>query len=353
MKNSTINSDTKNLRNAFLAFVLIFTTSTLFSQNYRTSAAYIDDFGKNEMYIKKAINDYSQTIVEAQVVARTYTSKETIINKLNNINAILIKNDKGFDGNTSLRDSFIKMSQKTVECLTNGSLSLNDYNTISKLSISDIEQKLAFKEKNLNEYYVEVLAYENAKNEFGKAFNVEIKHIVDNSTLEYNARENFAFYKVNVADEKFINAINDNNLAEAQSSLDYLKAVCTEMYPKVNLYAKKITDKRLNSANLTLIDITLESNTTLFAYFKQYNNMSTSLNNLKEIAHNNPSSLANDEYSNFVQKYNAVKNIYNDTYVTIQTNKKSTLNNFYAMNSSFLKHNLQFEDYRSTFAQAD
>ena len=353
MENITHTTRLKKLINALLSSLLIFTTTTLFSQNYRNVKAYIDDFGKNELYIKKAINDYSQTIVEAQESSRTYTTKETIIYKLNNINTILNKNDKGFEGNTLLRDSFLKMSQKTVQSLTNGSLTLNDYKVISVLSIAEIEKKLNFKETNLNGYYAEVIAYENSKNEFGKSFNIAIRHIVDNNILEYNAKENFVFYKVNVADEKFINAVNENNIDEAKMSLDYLKKVCKETNIKVNLIGQCVNDKSLNKANLNVIETMIELNNNLFAYYIQFNKMHTSLENLKIQAHNNPKSLTTNEYRDFIKKYNAVNKIYNDTYQSIQSNKKLVLDKWYATNSAFLKRNMQYEDYRLSFAQEE
>jgi hypothetical protein len=353
MKNLTHTSDSKKLRNLSLIFLLFFSTISLFSQNYRNAMAYIDDFGKNELYIKKAINDYTQTIVESQKLSRTFTTKETIIYKLKNINTVLIKNDKGFDGNVLLRDSFLKMSEKTIECLSNGSLSLNDYEEMSKLSISEIEAKLNFKERKLNEYYAEIISYENSKKEFGKFFNVDIRHIVDNTILEYNAKENFAFYKVNVADEKFINAINENDFEEVQLSLNYLKNICTDTYKKVNQYGKNVYDKNLNKTNLNMIDNIMEFNTTLFAYYSPFNKMNTNLINLKQAVRNNPKSVAATEYNDFLNKYNALKHIYMETYKSIQENKKNVIDKWYASNSLFLKRNMQFEDYRSSFAQAD
>jgi hypothetical protein len=129
MKNSTLFLQTANRKSVMIVLVALMAlfSRSLHAQNYRTIEAYMDDFGKNEMFVKKALIDYSATIVESQRDSRSQTTSGRIIDKLASINKNLLTNNKGFENNTLLRDSFIKMNEKTIESLKNGSLILNDY----------------------------------------------------------------------------------------------------------------------------------------------------------------------------------------------------------------------------------
>ena len=158
MKNSTTkNSQKSNLLGMIcLIFLVGLVPTAMHSQDYRYINAYMDDFGKNEMYVKKSLMDYSVTIVESQLASRSNATAGKVIEKLETINNNLITNNKGFENNTSLRDSFIKMNQKTIESLLNGSLILNDYDYQSTLSLAEIGVNLNQKEKDLASYYEEI-----------------------------------------------------------------------------------------------------------------------------------------------------------------------------------------------------
>ena len=336
-----------------IILIVILLPSLLFSQQYRNINAYMDDFDRNETFLKRTLNDFSASLANNNLDKRTEATSLRITSKLKRINLILANNDKGFEGNTHLRDSFIEMSNKTIECLNNGSLTLDDYAEMSKLSIKEIKDKLNFKENNLKEYYSKVLKYENAKKEFSELFNIEIKYITDNKILEYNAKENFAFYKVNVADEKFINAVNENNFEEASMSLEFLKTLCNETTQEVNSFAENITDKSLNNANLTMIKKIEEINSTLFSYYIQFNKMSKILVTIKNDVTTNPGSVTSEEYNGFIKNYNAVKDIYSNAYQNIQNDKKNLIDKWQISNSSFLKRNIKFDDYGTGYAQED
>lgn len=115
MKNFTLkNSPKSNIKTLlFILFVGLAPTLTT-AQNYRTIDAYMDDFGKNELFLKKTFMDYTVTIVESQLYSRTQTTVVRIVEKLEKLNNILKARDKGFEGNTMLRDSFIKMNEKLL-----------------------------------------------------------------------------------------------------------------------------------------------------------------------------------------------------------------------------------------------
>jgi hypothetical protein len=132
MKN--LNSQTYSKKNqlkikialfVFLLPIIVFTQTTT-SLGYRNIKAYTDDFAKNEMYVKKSLIEYSASLIDDQLASRSIITATRIIEKLKKINSILVKNDVGFEKNTLLRDSFIKMNAKTIESLSNGTLILND-----------------------------------------------------------------------------------------------------------------------------------------------------------------------------------------------------------------------------------
>ena len=163
------------------------------------------------MYVKKYIIDYSVTIVEGQMDYRSKAAAHKIVEKLEIMNGILKTSDKGFEKNTLLRDSFIKMNEKTIECLTNGSLILNDYDYQSTLSLAEINVNMNAKEKELISYYQELRNYEKSKKTFGTMYDVNFKNAIGKNILEYNAYQNFLFYKINVIDQKLMTIINSKD----------------------------------------------------------------------------------------------------------------------------------------------
>jgi len=84
------------------------------SVGYRTIEAYLNDFAKNELFVKKSLQEYSASIMDNQMEARSRATANKIIEKLKSINTNLRINDKGFEKNTLLRDSFIRMNEKQL-----------------------------------------------------------------------------------------------------------------------------------------------------------------------------------------------------------------------------------------------
>ena len=83
MKNSTLKNNEKSnliLMICLLLFVGYPTISN--SQTYRTINAYMDDFAKNELYVKKSLMDYSVsnlvTILSAVYLVLEYNCDSTI-----------------------------------------------------------------------------------------------------------------------------------------------------------------------------------------------------------------------------------------------------------------------------------
>lgn len=332
----------------FFTFLLFITSTISFSQEdnsigYRTLKAYVDDFAKNELYIKKSLIEYSNTIIENQLESRSVSTSKKIIEKLKNINSIIRQNDKGFEKNTLLRDSFIKMNEKTIECLSNGTLIMNDYVLLSQLSVSEINTTLSKREVALKSYFEELRQFEKNKKEFGRMNNIKIKSLTGENVLEYNAYQNVLFFKINVLDEKInasIISINDNDFKESIKALDnaYLDVIS-----KTTLYKSTFVDTSLNNENLTYSYFIHSQKKKIIPVFNDFSTAFISLQKLKKTT-NNLSQESIEVYNVAVKSYNLKKNALFDILDVIQKNKKIMYNKWLVVNRTFLKNNVKFTD---------
>ena len=350
MKNPT----TKN--NQLLLICLVLFASLLpnfsHSQNYRTIEAYMDDFAKNELFVKKSLMDYSVSIVESQLHSRTKVTAIRIIEKLENINTILTTTNKGFEGNTLLRDSFIKLNQRTIDCLKNGSLILNDYDYQSTLSLPQIGENLATKESNLIAYYQELKTYELNKRSFAMCYKMHFKNNMSKNILEYNAYQNILFYKMNVMDERLTYVINAKDKKGFSDSMNMIAFTREEIMVKTSEYKSEYKDTSLNDANIeyaNFIDGQREKLSDLFnTYVDEYNALQT-LKNSKQ-----PETIESiTTYNNTVKNYNAKKNLFYAVFNDIQTTKDKMYDTWLTTNSTFLKNNGQFDSLYEKYASND
>lgn len=330
-------------------FVLLLLGANIaFSQNYRNERSYIEDFGKNELYVKEALAEYTKSVVLSTSVDRTGRTVNTIYNKLENINLVLEKNDKGFKGDLSLRNAFMSLNSKTLELFKNKTLILNDYKAMSEKSLEEIDAILKIKENEIISYYQEVANFEKAKREFGLKYGIKIRSFLKKNILEYNAMENFVFYKISVIDEKYIKLINENNADEATLCLNYLKLECDHSLKNIEEYNDDVADSSLNTTNKSFIEFMKNNNSTLHMYFVQYDKLYQDIQKAK----NNPN-ISDEEYNEKVRNYNAVKNIYFAEYKAVQFKKQQMVNKFYVTNSNFLKNNVQFENNYARYTDVD
>lgn len=354
MKNSTFKiGTTSNIltKVCFLLFVG-FLPAISQAQNYRTIEAYLEDFGKNEMFIKKALMDYTVTIVESQLDSRSKATATRIIDKIETINTMLRKTDKGFQGNTTLRDAFIRMNEKTVESLKNGSLILTDYDYQSNLSLAEIGENLNRKENEMMGYYDELQNYEADKKNFGSMYKFRMKSTVGKNILEYNAQQNIMFYKLNVMDEKLTKVIKSMDRKGFDDCMNMIAAMHQEIMLKTAQYNNYFRDNSLNEANkqyAIYINSQREKLTGLFnEYAAEYETLQALKNsNMAET----PESVA--RYNEVVRNCNAKKNSFYAVFNNIQNTKKGMYDNWYLVNANFLKHNGQFDDIHTKFAYND
>ncbi len=345
-KNSSINGFLAKV--SFIVFVGLF-PSVLQSQNYRTVEAYMVDFGKNEMFIKKAMMDYTVTIVESQLDTRSKSTASKIIDKINNINSVLKKTDKGFQGNTLLRKSFIKMNQLTIQSLTNGSLILNDYEYQSNLSLPEIGENLNRKEIELLGYYQGLKNYDTDKRNFGSCYKLRFKRSTGKNILEYNAHQNILFYKLNVIDEKLtkvVAAMDKKGFADCMNMIAFMHQDITN---KTSDYKNYFKDNSLNDANIQYANLINDQRSQLSGLFNEYIAAYETLNALKKsTAPQSSNSIA--VYNESARNYNAKKNLFYTAFSDIQKTKDLMYDKWLVVNATFLKNNGEFDNLHDKYA---
>ena len=352
MKNSTITNSQKNILNVVICFILFIGLPTSsYSQQYRTIEAYMDDFAKNELFVKKSFMDYSVTIVESQLYSRTKVTATRIIEKLENLNNNLKNNNKGYEGNTLLRDSFLSMNQRTIDCLKNGSLILNDYDYQSTLSLPEITKNLNQKESQLIAYYQEVKNYENTKKMFASSFKMHFNAASGKNILKYNACQNILFYKMNVIDEKLTSVITAKDKKGFSECMDIIALMHNEILTKTNAYRNEYKDNSLNDANVEYANFIAGQKEKLSVLFNAYVDQYNTLQSLKNAKPETTEALT--AYNNAVTAFNAKKNSFYTVYNSIQSSKDKMYNSWLATNSTFLKNNGQFDSIYERYAFND
>ena len=357
MKNSTLQNSPKSNFLAKVSFILFvgFLPTFSHSQNYRTIDAYVEDFGKNEMFIKKALMDYTVTIVESQLDSRSKVTASRIIDKINNINSVLKRTDKGFEGNTLLRDSFIKINELTIQSLTNGSLILNDYDYQSSLSLPEIGENLNKKETAMLAYYKGLQSYEQDKKNFGTAFRLHFKKPVGKNILEYNAAQNILFYKLNVMDEKLTKVVTAMDTEGFNNSMNMIALMHQDIMKKTEEYRNYFRDNSLNQANIEYANLINNQKKQLSGLFNDYvaayeTLQATKKSTTAEAAETNESVAV---YNEAVRNYNTKKNLFYAVFNDVQKTKDIMYDKWLVVNATFLKNNGEFDNLHDKYAVND
>ena len=311
----------------------------------------MDDFAKNELFVKKSFMDYSVTIVESQLYSRTKYTAERIISKLENLNSMLKITNKGFEGNTLLRDSFIAMNQRTIDCLKNGSLILNDYDYQSTLTIPEIGGNLNRKEAQLIAYYEEVKNYENSKKMFASCYKMHFKPSKGKNILKYNAYQNILFYKMNVIDEKLTSVVTAKDKKGFSDCMDMIALIHKETIAKTNEYKFEFKDTSLNDANVKYANLIAGQKEKLSGLFNVYVDEYNRIQKLKNSNQQTPEAVA--AYNTAVNAYNNKKNSFYAVFNSIQSNKDKMYNDWFATKSTFLKNNGKFDSIYERYAFND
>lgn len=343
----------KTLPTIGLLLTLLLFFQNCFSQNYRNPKAYIQDFGKNELFVKEALMEYSASIVNANPDERIAINLERLYLKLTDINVNLYKNDKGINGDLELRNSFIKLNEETIKLLKNKSLKLNDYQFQSALDYPDIIKNFANKELEIKKYYSEIINYENSKKEFGLKYNIIIRYYKQKNVFEYDGYQSLIFYKLNVLDEKFIELIKNKDFMKAKECMDYITQIGNESLIKTDRFEKDFTDTSLNETNIEFIHFIMKQKQELLPLYKNYIETAENFQILKGKMEGNNNTEALESYNIEVRKYNKAKNDFFDTLYSIQIKKQQIVMQWYITNSEFLKRNIEFEDLYEKFVKVD
>lgn len=325
--------------------VLFLINNISIAQNYRNPKAYINDFVKNELFVKESLAEYSSSIINISSDTRVQATLDKIYAKLENINIILMKNDKGVFGDTQLRDAFIKLNAKTVSLLRNKSLILNDYTYQSSLDYEAIFKNFVFKENEITDYYRGLIAYENQKRVFALKYKINLKNNATKKNMfEYNAYQNIIYYEMNVLDEKLMALLKEKNSAKVSECMKYIAKVAEEGYIKTDSYKNDFKDTSLNNANIAFIKFIYGQKETLLPFYYEYVKSSESLQLVKAKIEKDNKSVSLDEYNSEVRKYNNAKNAFFDTLYTIQNSKQELIASWTITNGTFLKNNSEFEN---------
>lgn len=333
--------------------VLLFVILNGNAQNYRSAKAYINDFGKNELFVKESLMEYSTTIIDASPDSRVQSTLERIYKKLEEININLLKNDIGINGDTDLRDAFIKLNTKTITLLKNKSLKLNDYRVQSGLEYSEIYKNFAYKEYEISKYYSEILNYESAKKEFGLKYKIKIRNYNKKNVFEYNAYENLIFYKLNVLDEKLTQLFKYRNSKDVVECTNFMTNLAEESLIKTDLYKNDFVDTSLNDINMEFINFMIKQNEKLLPLYQQYITVSEDFQKFKSKFLEENNAIKVEDYNKEVQRFNETKNKFFDTLTENQIAKAELLKRWYVANSNFLKNNIEFEDLYEKFTNSN
>lgn len=339
-------------------FLLLLACETVFAQDYRNAKAYINDFGKNELFVKESLMEYSTAIIDASPDDRVQSTLERIYTKLENINANLLKNDIGIANNkgvrdTELRDAFIKLNNKTITLLKNKSLKLNDYRVQSGLDYSEIFKNFSYKESEISKYYAEIINYESTKRDFGLKYNILIRNYHKRNVFEYDAYQNLIFYKLNVLDDKLIQLFKYRNTDDVVECVNFMSSVAEESLIKTDLYKDDFLDRSLNDMNIEFINFMQKQNETLLPLYQKYVTVYEEFQKIKNSFLESNDIIKVEDYNNEVRRYNETKNLFFDTLYEIQVKKTDLLKRWYSTNSSFLKRNTEFENLYDKFTNED
>lgn len=164
--------NSKSIILSFLIAVTLLKVELSQSQTYRTPKAYIADFEKNEDYVKQSLTDYSSAVINQYQDSRVQSTLERIYVKLENINTNLLKNNPGYQGDTSLRDAFLKMNSSTIALLKNKSLRFDDYDSQKNQDYIEIFNCFNTRQQDITNYYALITNYTICKRNFSKKYKV-------------------------------------------------------------------------------------------------------------------------------------------------------------------------------------
>ena len=323
----------------FLLLFFLQATSS-HAQRYRTAEAYISDFEKNESYVIQSLTEYSSAIINDEKASRVQATLEDIYNRLGNINTIITKNGKGYLGDVSLRDAFLKMNSRTIMLLKNNTLKVTGYETEKNLSYPEIFSVFETRKSEIINYYSAIVDYTNAKRRFSKRNNLtQGRYFSKRNIFEYDAHQSLMFFKINVLDAKLCDLLSTTDDKNVIQCVSYLNQVCRESLILTDEYKNVNIDQSLNNANNDLITFLLAQNETLLPLYADYIQTLSDFNNTKEALQKNENDNI-EKYNEKVRQLDMTKNKFTDSFAAIQNQKKELIDNWLKIKQNYLKKNL-------------
>lgn len=339
---------TKNA-SVFVTLLCVCLTTIGNAQNYRNPKAYIEDFQRNEDFLKESLIEYTSAVINSAADYRTQSTLDRIFKKLESVNTILLRNDKGMMGDVTLRDAFIRMNSRTITLLRNKVLILNDYSAQAALDYPQLLKNFSNKEKELSGYYKGLIDYENEKREFAAKYAVIIKEeIKTKNAFESNAYQNIIFYKMNVLDEKLTQLLKEKNIEKVKECFSYMQSVGMECTQKTDEYRDDFKDTSLNNANVNLINFMVKQKEILQTPYINYVMAANELEKVKA-----DKTISDSAYNAEVRLYNMHKNNFFDTLYEVQVRKKEMVDAWYKTNSRWIKNNTEFENLKDKLTNVD
>lgn len=330
----------KNIMVGTFLSIALLSFETVHSQNYRTPKAYIEDFEKNEAYVKQSLTEYSAAVINQYQDSRVQSTLERIYVKLENINTNLIKNDTGYQGDTTLRDAFLKMNSSTILLLKNKSLRFDDYDSQKNQDYAEIFTCFNTRQQDITNYYAHIIDYTLCKRNFSKKYNVTADLFFYKKKLfEYDAHQSLIFFKLNVLGSKLDNLLLTTDCDNVNKCVFFLNQVCEESLEETEKYKKVFIDQSLNNANIELIHFLAQQGDILIPLYNDYMQNLAEFKIIKEES-NQDSSFPIEKYNQKVRQLNTTKNLFFTNFDEIQIEKKALLDKWYVLKCNFIKRNL-------------
>ncbi len=316
--------------------LLVAVSSPSQAQNYRTAQAYLADFEKNERFISESLVAHSASLINGEKASRSQATLATIHNKLERINAIIISNDKGFGGDTTLRDTFLKMTQNMLVLLDDQTLQLEDYQAQRGLDLDEMATLFDTKTRNVINYYASMVDYTNAKRWFSKRNRLEHdRYFADRIAFEYNAHQSLIFFKLNVLDVKLWDLLLTTDDATVNKCVAFINKVCNESLAQIETYKKTNVDQSLNVANADLIAFLTSRNQTLIPAYKDYIQALSNLNNTEKAELDKPE--PTQKLHLLEQQLTVTKNKFNESLAAAKQQTKALTDRWIQTQRQFLK----------------
>lgn len=331
--------------------VFFFSVINSLAQEYKTPKAYIIDFSKNEDYVNNAMIEYSKSIIQLSPESRKVITFNKLLDKLVSINQILTTTDKGYKKDNTLKDAFINLNSKVIYYLKNDFLNLKDYEQQGLLSDEEIKVNFIKKDNSIKQFFQELKKYDSLKKKFASKYNIIIKTSNKKNVFEYNAYQNFIFYKLNVLDGKLIKAIESKYVPDIIKANESLVTESYQAIKETTQLETEYTDQTLNNASEEWIYFLLKQSDEMVKSAIMFFNFYNDFQKIKKETAQSNDAITIEQYNAKVKEFNQIKNNYSALQSQFQIQKEKLRNAWFETNSKFLINNIDFDKINNTIKE--